>query len=478
MTNKFNTLLINARDHLNRGDIVLSLQTIEDAAKIAPHNPVPYMRAAAIMRLLGRKKEWLSLLGRARSCVPTDSVQTLTSQPGSNSISYRKSRLKRVLLLASKTGMVFNDCISGFKNLGWDPISELFGDGSNEGPDAHEKLALKICAIEPHLVLSINQVGCDMDGFILSSLKHAGVPVVIWYVDNPFALLPEGNSKMVRDASLLLCFDASYVDFLEKRTGVKSAHLPLGTNPERFRSANSLDAGQTWDLSFVGNAGLDMARNQKAGLDKIHPSITPIIDNLIKRTNLDFFKPVQPLLKDTAQSMGIDWDEISSNLQEKITMVAESHMSALKRIGIIDRLKQFNIKVTGGPDWQPYLNQDQLYPPVDYLKGLCKIYQKSLINLNISRFQLRSGVTQRIFDVPAARGFLLTDRTSELNQYLQPGKEVAVYENADEAKEKTAYYLKHEKERNKMTLRAYHRVINEHTYVHRINRLLNILGDT
>lgn len=478
MKDKFNTLLLKARERLNRGEAILSLQALEEAAKIAPDNPAPYIRAAAIMRQLGRKKEWLSLLDRARSCAPTYS-QPL---PDHNHKSYRNPVCSdtggpgRVLLLASRTGMVFNDCVHGFEKLGWEPISELFGDGSHEGPEAHERLALKIRASEPHLVLSINHVGCDADGFILSSLKHAGIPVVIWYVDNPFALLPEDNFEMVKDASLLACFDASYVDMLRKKTGVSAVHLPLGTNPERFRPANSLNADRTWDVSFVGNAGLDMAQNQKTGFDKLHPSMTPLIDTSIKRMDSGFFGPVRPLLKTSAQSLGIAWEEIPSGLQEQITMVTESHASALKRIHIVCRLREFNIKVTGDLEWQPYLNQDQLCPPVDYLNGLCKIYQKSLINLNISRFQLRSGVTQRVFDVPATRGFLLTDRTSELNQYLHPDKEVAVYESADEAKEKVRYYLFHENEREEIASRAYQRVINEHTYAHRINKLLNILG--
>lgn len=469
-------LLLKARKRLNRGEIALSLQALEEAAKIAPDNPVSYMRAAAIMRQLGRKKEWLSLLDRARSYVPAEPQQTSEHQFRSNPVHFHKSRPKRVLLLASKAGMVFNDCVYGFKKLGWETISELFGDGSHDGPEAHERLVLKIRANEPDLILSINHVGCDADGFILSALKHAGIPVIIWYVDNPFALLPEDNHKMVSDASLLACFDASYVDMLRNRTGVNAVHLPLGTNPERFRPANDPGSDQTWDISFVGNVGLEMAQNQRAELERLHPSVIPLIDCSINRINSGSFGPVRSLLKTSAQSMGITWEEIPSDLQERITMVAESHASAFKRIHMVCQLRQFNIKVIGDLEWQPYLSHDQLYPPVDYLNGLCKIYRKSLINLNISRFQLRSGVTQRVFDVPATRGFLLTDRTSELDQYLQPDREVVVYENVGEAREKTGYYLAHEKERKKMALMAYQRVINEHTYAHRINKLLNILG--
>ena len=468
--------ILLGEEYAKKGDIQRSIKCFESAAKIFPEYEVPYIRTARIMRGLQRKTDWISLLDKVQHCLSYSVPRSREDKEICPLPQTSLNRTKRVLLLASENGMIHHDCLDGFKALGWETSFELFGTGKYNEPDAHEKLVFKIYSYHPHLVLSINQVGCDLEGYILSALSKAGIPAVVWYVDNPFALLSSDPAQMIQHASLLACFDSSYVEELTKQTGVTSIHLPLGTNPKRFNSPVSCALGLEWNISFVGNLGLDMVSRQRVALNNDHPHLVNLVDEIVKKMTSGLSKSSRDLIETHASLLSIDWHALPQGLQERICIVAETDASAQRRVQIISTLSNQGIKVVGHSEWRLYLQSEQLFPPVDYLKELCPVYQKSRINLNISRFQLRAGVNQRVFDVPAAGGFLLTDRTHELGQYFQINEEVAVYEDTEDIKLKVKYYLTHEQERLTMINKARNRVLHEHTYAHRMKSLINMIG--
>ncbi|MBC8432297.1 MAG: glycosyltransferase [Desulfobacterales bacterium] len=471
-----NAWLQLAEEQFKGHDIASAFYSLEKAANIAPDCALPYIRAATIMRHMKKKDGWLSLIDKAQSSLPRHVDPPQENDRNSAMLQARRLPKKRVLLLSSDQSMIYHDLIDGFKSLEWETSVELFGTGRHNEPTAHEKLALRIRSYEPQLVLSINQNGLDLDGYILAALKQAGINVVVWYVDNPFALISGDNRQMVKDASLLLCFDSSYVENLQEQTGVTAAHLPLGTNPKRFSPPQSPHFGPEWDIVFVGNLDLDMVRRQRSALERDQPFLIRLVDNAVKKIASDSFRYNKDLFKFEAQSLGIDWDNLPFGLQERVCIVTETDASAQKRLFMVSVLGDNKIKVVGDSEWRQFILPGRLLQPVDYLKGLCGIYQKSKINLNISRLQLRATVNQRIFDVPAAGGFLLTDKTFELEQYLQPDKEVGVFENAGELKDKVNYYLANEKERIAISASARRRVLNEHTYAHRMSKIIRMLG--
>jgi len=470
------SLILLGDEYARSRDIERSIRCFETAVKIFPEYEVPYIRTARIVRSFGKKYDWLLLLDKAQSCLSSLGDRPLENRGDSHPTLSNLNQTKRVLLLASANGMIHHDCIYGFKALGWDTSVESFGSGTHDEPDAHERLVFRIQSYQPHMVLSINHVGCDQEGYIPSALRQAGIPLAIWYVDNPFALLPSDIKVMIGDASLLLSFDSSYVNELQDQTGVTAVHLPLGTNPERFYPLGFPDAQPEMDISFVGNLGIDMLHHQRLGLEKNNPGLGKLVDRISDSLISGNSDTGEFSFKTLAQSMDINWNLLSPELQNHIRIASDTDASVRKRISIVSSLRKFNIKVVGGPEWEQYLPPEHLLPPVGYLNGLCAVYRNSRISLNITRLQLRSGVNQRIFDVPATGSFLLTDRSPELENYLQPGEEVGVYENAHDIKDKVGYYLSHNNEMKKITERARDRVLKEHTYQHRVSKIIGLIG--
>ena len=88
------------------------------------------------------------------------------------------------------------------------------------------------------------------------------------------------------------------------------------------------------------------------------------------------------------------------------------------------------------------------------------------------------GYALRAADVPAAGGFLLTDFREQLGEILEVGKEVACYRDPGEIPLLVRFYLENESARREMAARARARVLAEHTYVHRLTRMLATIRGT
>jgi spore maturation protein CgeB len=59
---------------------------------------------------------------------------------------------------------------------------------------------------------------------------------------------------------------------------------------------------------------------------------------------------------------------------------------------------------------------------------------------------------------------------------FEPGKEVVAYRSPEECVELVKYYLEHDKEREAIARAGQERTLREHTYYHRMQELVEIVG--
>jgi spore maturation protein CgeB len=81
-------------------------------------------------------------------------------------------------------------------------------------------------------------------------------------------------------------------------------------------------------------------------------------------------------------------------------------------------------------------------------------------------------VNPRTFEVAACGGFQLVDRVRGLEKQFAIGREIAVFDSEDELLEKARHYLANPEERASIAQAGRRRVLKEHTYYHRMERLL------
>ena len=113
----------------------------------------------------------------------------------------------------------------------------------------------------------------------------------------------------------------------------------------------------------------------------------------------------------------------------------------------------------------------RLHEELSYYTDLPFFYQLSDINFNCTSAQMKGAVNQRIFDVPCAGAFVLTDWREQMDELFTPGKEVIFYREPGETPELIRHYLAKPNERARIAAAARARVLAEHTYVHRLQTL-------
>ncbi len=156
------------------------------------------------------------------------------------------------------------------------------------------------------------------------------------------------------------------------------------------------------------------------------------------------------------------------------------------RLWFINQLKKHGISVsTFGHGWPSGSLSSQ---------QMSEIFSYSKINLNLSNStsftlsylfssiralltsiksrKISSQIKARNFEIPYFGGFQLTDYVPTLEKYLKIGEEVCCYTSVEEAATLIKYYLNNDEEREKIKIEGHKRALQEHGYIHRIERIL------
>jgi spore maturation protein CgeB len=112
-------------------------------------------------------------------------------------------------------------------------------------------------------------------------------------------------------------------------------------------------------------------------------------------------------------------------------------------------------------------------------ENIAPLMRQSRISLNFSgqgyasRFlPQRRQIKARIFEVPGAGGFLLSEWAPAIDRYYRMGEEIDVFRTGEELVAKVQYYLRNPEVRDACARRASERTAQEHTYDARMRELL------
>ena len=109
---------------------------------------------------------------------------------------------------------------------------------------------------------------------------------------------------------------------------------------------------------------------------------------------------------------------------------------------------------------------------VDYREEMPLVFHESDINMNFTIRNIRTGLPLRIWDILGAGGFLLTNYQIELGDFFENGKDLVYYDSLDDMMRKAEYYLDHEDERKTIAQNGLKKIVQYHTYEHRIDVIL------
>lgn len=323
---------------------------------------------------------------------------------------------------------------------------------------------------KPSAILSVNMLGFDSGGILADLAYKYGIKLIVWFVDDPRPILLH-QKQFIKPGMAAFCWEHQYVPLLKEAGFSTVEYLPLATDPALF----SPEHGTQQHLAKVGFVGSSMGEEflgKIAGKFLWKDELSGLVMATAKKVPENSVLEIDKIIMQECERIGIRFpftDERNSVwFQSYIIHTA----SMLKRKRLVSALVPLRVKLFGDSSgWKKLLGENiDTAPDIDYRSELVSVYKGIDINLNITSSQMPTAVNQRVFDVPACGGFLLTDKQSDLCE-LFSNDEVAVYSNVEELVDKVKFFLNNEKERLRISCNARKRILGEHTYFHRLKKI-------
>ncbi|GEM_PF-689534 len=385
----------------------------------------------------------------------------------------KKTRAQNVLLLYGRF-FLQEECRRAFTEINKDAPPLFHYETPASMPEYESLLQKTIQKEKPDFILSINMKGFDGSGTLPETASRYGLPLVVWFVDDPHPILLQ-QKQFISNRMTALCWEKAYIPYL-KACGFGSVeYLPLAADPALFSASGPVSP--TIPLGFVGTSmsGEYLAHIKTSFLWS--DNLVPLVDKASEELLADPPKKISAVIHKAI-------DELSINLpftdERNFTWLCSYiiHTASMKkRKATLMPLLSCGIELFGDPDgWRELLGTTCVtHPAVDYNHQLCTTYRSIMVNLNITSCQMPSAVNQRIFDIPLSGSFVISDNQPDCAELFETGKEIIIYKNIAELKDILEYYKKSASGRSSIVDAAIKRIREQHTYYHRIQSMLQLL---
>lgn len=312
------------------------------------------------------------------------------------------------------------------------------------------------------------------------------IPYLCWTVDSP---VPElFSTAITNSANRIFLFDSAQYQTFARYNQENIYYLPLAADIEHYNKVTaSITAADREkfhsDISFVGSL-----YNEKNPFDKISglsDYTKGFVDALTEASlRIYGYNPVEDALPGSVTEEIKNCATNFYTLEQTVTnpdryVAAHSyvgmHIAEVERIRTLNTLAEyFKVDLYTRSDCSDLVNV-HVHDGVSTLTEMPKIFHLSKINLNMTIKPIQNGLPLRIFDILGCGGFAMTNFQADLPECFDIGVDLEAYGSMEELVEKCDYYLKHEDERKQIALNGYQRVCNEHTYIHRIRKMLETI---
>ncbi|MBD3347321.1 MAG: glycosyltransferase [Chitinivibrionales bacterium] len=323
----------------------------------------------------------------------------------------------------------------------------------------------------PDYILSVNMKGFDGSGVLPWYAQTLGMPIVVWFVDDPHPILLH-QKQFVNKSMIAFCWEKAYLPYL-KSCGFDSVHcLPLAADPSLFSEHSP--AEPRVDLGFVGSAMgrefLDTIKSRFMWNDALSPLVDMLSNKLLEQPGLPVRHVIDELTENKVVTLPFSDERNLTWLSSCIIHTA----SMKKRKAIIGSLQDRGIETFGDPHgWRELLGPSlKTHPDIDYTTQLCQTYREIAVNTNITSCQMPTAVNQRVFDIPLSGSFVLSDKQEQLAELFEIGTEAIWYESIEDLKEKINHYKTASDQRKAISAAARKRILAEHTYEKRVGEIV------
>ena len=305
---------------------------------------------------------------------------------------------------------------------------------------------------------------------VAEACRRVNVPYISWVYDSPQVALFTKEAEY--ETNHIFMFDRGGMDYVLGCHKMNIYHLPLAAN---ITEASIVDISDediekfACQISFVGS----LYNKEYLCQNRVSPDVLSELKSRI-RINIGEYSDVK-------NYYSLFDDEIYGKYSNLINMKGTEGTGITERF-LMDQL--YGMPLIAHEEREMYINRAaekydtrfytgevdvqnikaKICPPVRPEDEMYKVFYSSKINLNITHRGILTGIPQRVFDIMAVGGFVLSNYQSEIEEFFNIGEEIEVFHDMKEFDEKLDYYLNHEKERIRVGINGYLKVNELYNY--------------
>jgi len=374
----------------------------------------------------------------------------------------------RILLISAKHYLM-TELIAGCQALGLEH-AYLFLGGISSPAELEEALRGEVDRFSPDFLLTMNHLGLDREGLVSEFCRRRELPLLSWFVDRPDLFLPQYRN-LDNPYLAYAVWDADAVKPLEDAGHGQIFHLPLAADLGRLECVP--DAPALRGVAFVGNS-MQAATDKCWRLSGQPDSLRGLWEDVAGKFATSAVRDLPEFVareNRTANALRESCDPAS---RAALDSFVYWRATQLYRWDCLRALLPFEPVVAGDEHWKTLIGEEASWTyagPLHYYSDLPDFYRSTGINFNTTSMQMKGALNQRVFDVPASGGFLLTDYRVQLDAAFEVGREVVCYHGVEEIGDLVRHYLANPSARREISLRARARIEREHSYAHRIETM-------
>lgn len=269
---------------------------------------------------------------------------------------------------------------------------------------------------KPNVILYFTS-GVNFKTTHLEIIKQLGIKTAVWFTDDPYYI--DYTKKLVPFFNTIFTSELNSVHLYKSMGCHDVFYLPLAVDTDIFYP-KAVETKYQSDILFVGNAFNDRIR---------------LFDSI-----------AHYLSTKNVLILGYWWDKL------------------------------INYQILSGKIHQYWSSPEETASYYNGAKIVLNIHRSYDDSRNYNSIKVPAlSVNPRTFEIAACGAFQLTDfRLDLINQY-SPDLDIATYISDKDIIPKLEYYLNHDEKRMAIAKRGFQKTIGEHTYLNRINKLIDKL---
>lgn len=371
---------------------------------------------------------------------------------------------------------LMDDCVDGFLKNGCEVLYPGLRRSADDPGILFSEPALNRTIEDGRydLFFCINGDGLDDAGDRVRAMLKLGKKIAVWYVDDPFNPFAPWNAdrrfgeEILRDERIhFFTIDGRFALELQSRGCANVSVLPHAVNPEWADRRTELINPPAGPITFVGHLDLENLDRFESYLAEYPPPAGRLVRDYLEARTANYC---------------LSWEDFSSESGEAAAEFrGDRHLSHIARrlatirckIHAIELIESAGVNVYGFEDWKRVLKNPAAYKGhVPYYGGLSDVYRRSFATLNLSHAQLSDGCNQRVLDVPACGGRLITDSRPAIRDLL-PGHRIAMYTTPNELVRRIHEMIQSPGRRGEGPDAIQKTIRENHTYERRMKTLLS-----